>query len=302
MNNTTITVYNSTYRPFPSRPMLSKQDLYKRFRSHTQASLDLSLIPICIVGVVLNAISLIVLRSNRFNLPFYTYLRAYVLASLMICLVNGTQFTIGNYTILEFTNSQISVRFYSYFFQPFLNITNIYGSMLDIILSMERVVLVSKKLQWFRKISPKLLCLILFVVSFMISVPYWFSLSPYILSTQLEGGIPFIINYVRPSRFFVKVRDYIKVLPYIVDIIPIILEVSFNVCSVYLYKNYAKKKVKIMNNGIMIREGTSKSGVPNKNEPTNQRTSNNGRLSNRAKKMEIKITILVIFLSVLSTM
>jgi hypothetical protein len=305
MNNTTI--FNSTVKPPPGRPVLSKEQWYERFRSSTQSILDVSLIPIGITGIILNILALIVLKSNRFNLPFYTYLRAYVIASILICIVNGTQFTVGAYTVFEFTNSQGSVRFYSYFFTPILIISNIYGSALDVILSMERVVLLSKKLEWFRKINPRLLCLIIFLISFLLSTPYWFQLGPNIFPTQLAGGIPFYINYVRPSRFFKKVQSYVTVIPYIIDIVPIVFEVIFNVVSIYLIKDYAKKKARIMNNGTSRGDGLTKTVVMSQvatsdRRQTVTRSNNNDQSSSRVRRMEIKLTILVVFLSLLSTM
>jgi hypothetical protein len=307
MNNTTI--FNSTVKPPPGRPVLSKEQWYERFRSSTQSILDVSLIPIGITGIILNILALIVLKSNRFNLPFYTYLRAYTIAGVFICIVYCTQFTVGAYTVFEFTNSQGSIRFYSYFFQPFLILTNIYGSALDVILSLERVVLLSKKFQWFRRINPRLLCLIILLISFMLANPFWFLLGPHIFSTKLAGGIPFSINYIRPSRFLDKIQSYVTILPYFIDIVPIVFEVTFNVLSIYLIKDYAKKKARIMNNGTSRGDGLTRTNVISRVAPTvdrhrstSQTQINNNDPSLRMRRMEIKLTILVVFLSLISTM
>jgi hypothetical protein len=44
---------------------------------------NIALIPIGLIGAILNSLALIVLRDGSFNLPFYTYLRAYTCCSFV---------------------------------------------------------------------------------------------------------------------------------------------------------------------------------------------------------------------------
>jgi hypothetical protein len=295
MNNTsTIIGSNSTQG---SVQYLSKKEWYNIFRSFIQQEIDISLIPIGLTGVLLNVLALIVLRSDKFNLPFYTYLRAYTSASLFICLINSTQFTAGARTILPFTNSIESARYYSFIFYPFQVIINVYGSFLDIVLSMERVVLLSKKFEWFRKINPKVLCVILFVIAFAMSSPYFILYRENIIKRNLNRTTTFIFYRPVISRLSLRIKDYYFKMPYVVEIFPIVMETGFNILSVYLIREYNKNKMRII--GIAVGNDTNKEGSltnGTKSVPS-QRTE-----VVRAKKMEIKLTILVIFLSVLSTM
>jgi hypothetical protein len=133
--------------------------------------LPITLIPISAIGTILNLLALLILRADTFNLHFYTYLRAYTSCSLLICLLNSTLFVSGTRQLLKFTNTKGSFEYYCYFLGPMIAITNLYCSFIDVILSMERIVLLSKKFEWFRKINPLLLCLIFAIVANLLNCP-----------------------------------------------------------------------------------------------------------------------------------
>jgi hypothetical protein len=302
MNNTTIQS-NTTQKPIK---YLSKNQWFEVYRSFIQQEIDISLIPIGLFGVILNILALIVLhRSDRFNLPFYTYLKAYTSASLFICLINSTQFTAGARTILPFTNSIESARYYSFIFYPFQTIINVYGSFLDIVLSMERVVLLSKKFEWFRKIHPIVLCFIFFMIAFSISSPYFVLLREYSLELNLNKTTTFMFYGARASRYYSDIRDYLFKLPYVVEIFPIVMETGFNILSVYLIREYNKNKIRVIGNGVNRGDVVTR-GVaitkPAHSIPIAPAVPSQRSEVIRAKRMEIKLTILVIVLSVLSTM
>jgi hypothetical protein len=289
MNNNT----NSSENFYPS-----KTSIFNMFRSYKQQEIDVILIPMGLIGVLLNILALIVLRSDKFNLPFFGYLKAYTYASLFICLINITQFTAGARTILPFTNSIGTARYYCYIFYPFQVILNTYGSSLDIILSMERVVLLSKRLEWFKKIKPNVLCFIFFIISVGFSSPYWFLFAPAAFKRSLSKTETLLVHINGGSRYISKISDYIFKMPYVIDTIPIIMETFFNILSVYLIKEYTKNKKRITGNN-----GINKNDAPTltNNAPTVAGQSRRSE-SNRAKKMEVKLAILVIFLSIFSTM
>jgi hypothetical protein len=292
---------------------LPKKQWFAIFRSMPQQWIDVSLIPLGIIGIILNILALIVMRSDKFNLPFYTYLRAYTYWSIVICAVNSIQFTSGSRTLFGFTNSKVSTLFYAYIFFPGQYVNNCYGSLLDIVLSMERVVLLSKSLSCFRKINPKLLCFIFFIFSLATSGPYFFFMAA---GGKFELPISrrktFTFYTTATSRFRDSVNSFILYAPYFFEIFPIVFESVFNVLSIYLIRMYTKNKMKITATTTM---GNQKTGVGRRtmlqdksvsivnqtNAVGESRRSANAALR-KSRKMEIKLTILVIFMSTLSTM
>jgi hypothetical protein len=277
MNNTT----NETYH--------SVKYWYSLFGYvYAKNIVNVVLIAIGIIGAILNILALIVMRANTFNLPFYTYLKAYTYCSICICLLNATLFTSGTRYLIKFSNSKGSFEYYSYFFAPLLSITNFYGSFIDVVLSMERIVLLTKKLEWFRKIDPKVLCLTFFVITNVLSWPFWIYYRPHSFHVMLNETTPFVINYYKVKILVGSLSYYFDILRYFIDVFPIVFEVTFNVISVCLVKNFTKNKMRITNN-------TSHS----------DRTINtnvNSSSAMRSKRMEIRLTIFVIILSFLSTL
>jgi hypothetical protein len=299
--NTTVE-FNATQKPVEYN--LSKKEWFNSYRSFIQQEIDVSLIPIGISGVLLNILALIVLhRSDKFNLPFFTYLKAYTSASLFICLINSTQFTAGTRTILPFTNSIESARYYSFIFYPFQVIINVYGSFLDIVLSMERVVLLSKRFEWFKKINPIVLCIIFFVISLAVCSPYFLLLRLYTVEVNLNNTTTFVIYRAGASKYYPYIKDYLFKLPYVVEIIPIVMEIGFNILSVYLIKEYNKNKIRIIGTYVAtsVNRGVSAVKHPDGSQSISTVPPQRSEVI-RAKNMEIKLTILVIVLSVLSTM
>jgi hypothetical protein len=308
MNNTTTVNYNTTKSPSLMH-YRSKVEWFNSYRPIEQQWLDVSIIPMAIIGIILNILALIVMRSDKFSMPFYTYLRVYTFWSIIICAVNAGQLTAGSRTLFEFTNSKGSFSYYAYFFFPVQYVNNTYGSLLDIILSMERVVLLSKTLNFFKKINPKLLCFILLLISIAGSGPYFFFLeSGRVTKIALNETTSFIIHSTLSSRFRSTVNNFILYAPFFFEVFPIVAETIFNILSVYLIRKYTKNKMKISSTATVGNAGR-KSMLQDKsltmanqtNIVSGARRTGNTALS-RSKKMEIKLTILVLFMSVLSTL
>jgi hypothetical protein len=263
---------------------------------------NVALIPIGIIGAVLNILALIVMRAENFNLPFYTYLRAYTYCSICICLLNATLFTTGTRYLLKFTNTKGSVQYYSYFFGPLITIINLYGSFIDVVLSMERIVLLSKKLEWFKKIDPKLLCVIFAIITNLFTWPYWTIYEPEQSTVMLNETTPFIIHYANFKSFSSGLIKYLIILPYIIDTFPIVLETAFNIISIFLIKKYTKNKIRVLDKSRADRVTKTAVTVHNINTIGRSVPNTNSPSTTRARRMEVKLTILVIFLSILSTL
>jgi hypothetical protein len=300
MNNTTILDYdkNSTET---HESYLSKLQWFAVFRLYTQQWIEVSLIPIGIIGILFNILALVVMRSDRFTLPFYTYLRAFTIASIFICFMNATQFTAGARSILNFTNSKISFGYYCFIFYPLQVLTNVYGSFLDVVLSLERVLLLSNMMNWFKKINPKILCLIFFLISTLLTLPYWFYLDPTSMTVYLNKTTPFTIHYPTLSAYFYYVFDYTNKLSYVTEIVPIVFEVVLNTLSIYAIKKYTKNKRRITTNRVIKidsqKQPSASIAIRSIMVPSTTITA-----ANRAKRTEVKLTILVIFMSLLSIM
>jgi hypothetical protein len=287
-------------------PYFSIEFWYKLIGSSiSQEILYVSLIPISTIGVVLNIMALIVMRSSVFNLPFYTYLRGYTICSLFIRLWNVTQFTAGTRTLIKITNSAGSFAYYCFFYVLLLTWTNACGSFFDIVLSMERAVLLSKKLDWFKKLKPKLLSLIFVIASLLIVWPVGTLFRPFYFEVNLNKTTKFKVHLFTLKAVNKVIGEWNGYMPYIIDICPIIIETAFNVLSVYLIKRYTKQKLRIVATNKTIgntRLATQTMATGAAAAATTTAAPSMNQAGERTKRMEVKLTILVIFMSILSTM
>jgi hypothetical protein len=292
MNNTTELDKNITGLYY------SLEFWYSVFGSaYAKNIVNVALIPIGLTGAILNVLALMVVRADTFSSPFYTYLRAYTYCSICICLLNATLFTSGTRYLLEFTNTKRSIQYYCYFFAPLISVINLYGSFIDVVLSMERIVLLSKRIEWFRKIDPKLLCIIFAIISNLIAWPYWTIYKPELKIVMLNETTPYTIHYINAEMFSNSLSIYINVIPYIIDTFPIVLETTFNIISILLIKKYKKNKIRV------LADQSTKSGRNlHSIEKTVVNKCVNNNITMRTRRMEVKLTILVIILSILSTM
>jgi hypothetical protein len=288
MNNTT-----NSNETIPHFGFFSKEQWFTIFGSVLiQEIINISIIPIGIFGMSLNIVALIVLRSHEFNLPFYTYLRAHTLQSVFICFLSSTHFTIGCRNLLSFTNSKFSFQWYVHVVVPFINITTLYGSLLGIILSMERIILLSNQLKWFRKINANLVCVICAFIPFVFFWPLFSVFRENSAVVYLNETTPFTIYYFYLYYSSKSMEKYIKENSvYIIDLIPAILGIVLSIITIILVKRYRKRKMNLT--------GTSRTA---KTSVSNQNATGNNTPVDKTKRMEIRLTVLVLILTFLTTM
>jgi hypothetical protein len=282
-----------------SGPYFSIDFWYKLVGSNEIVEIfNVSLIPIGIIGALLNILALVVMRSDVFNKPFYTYLKAYTICSVLICLLNSTQFTSGTRHLIKFTNSVESFEYYCYFYVLSLSWSTTCGSLFDITLSLERVLLLSKKLAWFKRINPKLLCFIFVIISILLIWSTGTLFRPIHIYVNLNETTKVKINLVTMVFSSKMILVFNRYSPYFIDVFPVILEMTFNVLSIYLIKKYSKKRTRIISPRRIAETNFNRSKI------STQITyiGNCNRIAERTRRMEIKLTILVIFMSILSTM
>jgi hypothetical protein len=267
----------------------------------------LSLIPIGIIGIIFNILTLLVLRSDKFNLSFYTYLRAYTISSIFICFLSATRFSSNIYQNLLIQNSAFSLQFFCYVYIPVTSGINVFESTLDIILSMERLAILSKRIHWFGFINAKKLCFILAFVFIILAIPYWFFFKPQTIVTNIlfSSGTTRAVTF----HFFIPRYDhgfiafYMNIFPYFVDILPIVIEICLNILTIISVKKYTKNRIKLFNNNKNRDNeilALNQSNITNSSTPTSSLAAVKNLTLDKSKIAQVKLTILVIILSIMS--
>jgi hypothetical protein len=291
---------------------------FKSFGSQWyQEIIYLTLVPIGIVGILLNILVLVILRSDTFSLTFYTYLRAYTLTSVFVCFLVSTRFVQSTRHTFKFSNTYAANAYVTYFFIPMINTISMIGNFLDVALSIQRVVLLlSKGADACKKINPIFVCFLFGIISPLLCIPFWFNYEPVTKEIHLNETKTFMIHYYSLKYSCKNIRLYLDILTYVFDVIPIIVETTCSITSIVLIKKHVKRKIRLVGNNLKMNNGDTNSPHPvltpinaiiiatpiNGVTTFNKKATISKNLVKKNKKMETKLTILVIFMSILSTM
>jgi hypothetical protein len=238
-----------------------------------QEMIYLSLIPIGLIGIGFNILTFMILRGEQFRLPVVHYLRAHTVNSCLMCILIPT-------VITAYINSEWSNKYYTHFYIPILNLLIYYQTSLDTLLTLDRALTFTTRFEKLKELKPKLVSMILLVISLVMNSPVWFTFKTKKIEIQLSE--------TEKSVFYMAIMEanhFFYFASIIVDTIPFVVEMPLNVVTMVLLKKYLKRRIHFRNarplnhpDGLLLQQ------------------------ENRTRKMEMKVTFLVIVLSVLSFM
>ena len=91
--------------------------------------------PLAFLGLVLNIISFIVFNLKCFRKqPLYSYLRIFILNSILIEGLQATIFLSKTLYYFDFSNTYASLFYYSYLYKPILSTAYFYSTVLDVLI------------------------------------------------------------------------------------------------------------------------------------------------------------------------
>jgi hypothetical protein len=257
-----------------------------------QEVIFLSLIPLGIIGTLLNIFVLVVLRDEEFRLPIHQYMRIYTFNSILICLSAATRFVSNSRRFFDFSNTITPQIYFAYFYIGFQNLIYIFGGYMDVLLSLDRFLLLSDKFKYLTRLSPNLVCSVFLLMSSIIELPYWFYFRPIEMVRKLnETEVVSIFIFV-PSAFS---RSLIGTVLYhinivFMDIIPILLETITSIFTIIYLRRYVINKRRISRNSVAISNST-----------TTHNRLNVIRSSDRhLSRMQFRLSLLVVILSAFS--
>ena len=154
------------------------------------------LCPLSVVALFLNILCFKIFNSKSFSAKnLYKYFKVYSIASVVICTIFSLNFLIRATTILEFTNSYV-VRFIGMrIVFPVFAIIYFYLSILDIVISLERISHFLIILKSLRSYNPYKVCFLLFLVSLAVNLTYTFVYYPGSVDVKLANNTNYTIYY-----------------------------------------------------------------------------------------------------------
>ena len=257
---------------------------------------------VTLTGIITNIINIYILNQKEFTASLFKYLRIYCVNSLIVCLSGS--FVFASF-VRNFNSTPViydALFYYVYIFIPFANTGYFYGSVLDIMIVLERISLFVK---FFKTFATRInfCCFIGLIVCIILNVPYFFVYVPKTNEFNISSTSSVYITYYDVSNIaktrIVQILTYIEFV--LRDFLLLVFEILSNLISVIFLKKHLEKKTILSNSHIALTNDNSfnsesiiTSGLPQ--EGKKRKVNSNSEITSAEKNM----TILVILMSSLS--
>jgi len=256
--------------------------------------------PLGFIGFILNLLSFFVLQNKEFdNINIYSYFKVISINSALLNLMQASLISTSTFRYFEFSNSQEAISYATYIFLPVSNIFLLFGSTLDICISMDRCSIFIAKLKAIFKYPFKKVCLSLLIICILIDLPYFFVNMPSYYDAQLDANTTYRLWFWDITPFGKSLTGEILAYAgfFIRDVIFLVIELTFNILSVVLFRKYFKHKANFFKNNKNNKELTITTELECAN--THGNISKNNTEVSQMNKLYIKeknITLMVIIL------
>ena len=190
--------------------------------------------PIGLISLAANIFSYVIFSARYFrNKPLYTYLKVICLNSSIINLVFAISFICASRRYLDLANTEFATYFRCYIKIPFINTCYFYGSLIDIVLAIDRLIEFTRFKGRFRQFNPTVICAFLFLLCVIINAPYILIFEP-----KKKPIANQFFYYYGESRFALSPQGIIfKNIQYFIrDILTLILLVFINLITLTLFR------------------------------------------------------------------
>lgn len=208
-------------------------------------------IPISVLGFFLNILTFKILLKNQFfHSQIFNYMRVYTMGSLIMCLLSAPFFVFETYRFFDFTNSYETNAFGCYFLIPTQSALSFFNGLLCIAINLERVINFMPTLDKFKNVSFSKICAVIFFLTVVINLPYYFIYYPSFSNVKLDTGADFRINYFALTEFGLTLTG--QIISYVIyffrDVLILGIELILNIWSIILLKRYLSNKQKMKSN------------------------------------------------------
>ena len=207
------------------------------------AGTSFGLTPLSIIAAILNLIAYFILCKSQFQTStIFKYFRYNVLNSLIISLILATKIVTTIYKF-DFTNTYTASFYGNFFFGPFLAIFYFNGNLLDIFITIERILKIHPIEKFKKIIKFKYFWLLLFFLSLVINIPNFFVTKPAFVDLYINNKTLIRSYYTAQTDFSMSTIGI--VLAYLIfflrDCLTLIIKIYLNIFSVVLIKKYFLK-------------------------------------------------------------
>ena len=267
------------------------------------------ILPLGLIGFFLNLLCFYILKHDDFSkVSIYGYFKVITINSAMLCLFQSTVFISQTHRYFHFSNTYEANYYSTVFYIPGSNVFLLYGSILDMCMSLERCSIFYTKLKVIIKQNVNLVCLILFMISTLIGLPYFFINSPEFANVEIGKNKYFKLWYWDITPFGRSLAG--QILTYgnfiIRDVLFLLVELGLNILSIVLLRNYFLNKAKLLGSSNKLSRIPLKSSIDTNSTDTQNVTAlpcsvskiivtHTKNLSPQEKNLTIMIIIMCFF-------
>ena len=208
------------------------------------------LCPLSVVGVFLNILSFKIFSSkgsSKKNLN--KYFKVYTISSIVICTFFSFNFLVRATTILEFANSYAARFISTRILFPIFAILYFYLSLLDIVISLERISHFLIILKNLRSYNPYKVCFLLFLVSLAINLTYTFVYYPGSVDVKLANNTNYTIYYNALTSYGKSKIGQLNIIAvyFTRDVVILLVVIVLNILSIVLLRRYLRERRELLN-------------------------------------------------------
>lgn len=206
---------------------------------------------VSVIGVIFNIICLLVLTlgAEFKNVTLYKYLRVYTANSLLICLASILDFAANSPHFIDWKFYKWSQLYYVYCYVIIVLTANLFGSCLDIVISLDRIADLTPRFKVrFLSSNIYLTCLCCLVFTVALTAASYLQYEPRAVMATLENNDTLSVWYPAGSDMLKRpaYKIYVYVLYFARDFIIMIILLVLNVTSLIALRAHLKKKAKLM--------------------------------------------------------
>jgi hypothetical protein len=222
------------------------------------------------IGFILNILSFAVFMDKEFDIPLYRYLRVYTINSAVGCLFFSSLFTALSASYFSWTYSYPAAFYCTYIFLPIANTGYFYGTILDLIITMDRISNFYKPVKKIFILGPYKMCTLILMFCFVTNIPDFLHYSASVFISTVNQTHVVAFWHISWSSFtFTPVGGVLVIMNAVFrDLFLMLVEFAVNVVSIFCLKKYFKNRAKLL---IAERTRTNNAGtnIEGNNNTTN---------------------------------
>jgi hypothetical protein len=201
------------------------------------------IVPMGILGTILNIITLIIYYQNKKKLPLFKYLIVYSACCVIIAIIGILFFYVCPYQLFDLAVSYFGRIFKCYILSSNGNFLFFYINSLDVLINFERTLNFCYKFQKLKEISPYKICLVVLILCLIINIPN--NMAQEMVQTE---DLPVKLKNCVATSFALKPYGKILLLVsfFIQGPLLLLLILISNILSVLSFKNFMKLKAEIL--------------------------------------------------------